>query len=251
MNRRNGRVVISASCALLCATLIHAQGRGGNDWSTSGNDAQRSSWVRTDAKISPAGLAKPGFAFLWKQKLANDSRGLNSLTEAVLMERYIGYRGFRSYAHLGASGDTIIALDSDLGRVEWKQSIGAPGGTAATAACPGGLTATPARVTNAAFPTAQAGRGFGGRGGPAKSGVGEPGEGAVTLAASAPPAGNRGGVPGAPDPAAGRRGGGGGQQRMPTFLYALSSDGKLHAMYVSNGEQPAPAVPFLPANASV
>src|SRR5262249_26323383 len=34
------------------------------------------------------------------------------------------------------------------------------------------------------------------------------------------------------------------------FLYALSSDGKLHAMYVSNGEQPNAAIPFLPANAN-
>ena len=49
-------------------------------------------------------MAKPGFAFLWKQKVAYDDEQLNSLTEAVLMDRYIGYRGFRSLAHLGASG---------------------------------------------------------------------------------------------------------------------------------------------------
>jgi outer membrane protein assembly factor BamB len=246
MKRWNGRVVISSSCALLCASLLHGQGRGGSDWATSGNDPQRSFWVRTDAKISHAGFEKPGFAFLWKQKLGGETHGLNSLTEAVLMERYIGYRGFRAYAHLGTSGDTIVAMDTDLGRIEWKQSIGTPG-TTGTLTCPGGLTATPARATSVAFPSAQAGRGGGGRGGPAKSGVGQPGEGAVTLAAVAPPA-NRGGFPAAPDAAAGRRGGGGGQQRMPTYLYALSSDGKLHAMYVSNGEQPNPPIPFLPAN---
>src|SRR5215471_4449719 len=157
MKPRNGRVVISSSCALLCAGLAYGQGRGGNDWATSGNDPQRSSWVRTDAKISPAGLEKPGFAFLWKQKLASDPHGLNSLTEAVLMERYIGYRGFRSYAHLATSGDTIVALDTDLGRIEWKQSIGTAG-SSGTSACPGGLTAIPARATSAAFPTPQAGR---------------------------------------------------------------------------------------------
>ena len=37
---------------------------------------------------------------------------------------------------------------------------------------------------------------------------------------------------------------------MPSFVYALSSDGKLHAMYVSNGDEPNPAVAFLPANAN-
>jgi outer membrane protein assembly factor BamB len=248
MNRWNGRIVISASCALLCAALVHAQGRGGGDWATSGGDAQRSSWVRTDAKISPAGLEKPGFTFLWKLKLANDARQLNSLTPAVLMERYIGYRGFRALAHLATSGDTIIALDTDLGHIEWKQTIGTPAGGAGTLACPGGLTAGPVRLTSAAFPTAPAGRGGGfGRGGPAKSGVGEPGEGAVTLRALADAAApGRGGIP-AMD--AGRRGGGM-QQRQPGYIYTISSDGKLHLMYLSNGHEPNPAIPFLPANAN-
>jgi outer membrane protein assembly factor BamB len=37
---------------------------------------------------------------------------------------------------------------------------------------------------------------------------------------------------------------------MPNYLYAISSDGMLHSMYVSNGEEPAPAVKFLPPNAN-
>src|SRR5947209_1292864 len=111
--RWNGHVVISC-CALAAGAAVHAQGRGGNDWTTAGNDAQRSSWVRTDPKISPAGMAKPGFAFLWKQKLANDARQLNSLTSAVLMDRYIGYRGFRALGYVGGSSDNVIALDTDL-----------------------------------------------------------------------------------------------------------------------------------------
>src|SRR5215472_3251749 len=105
MKRWNGPVVISSCCALLCAAAANAQGRGGPDWTTSGNDAQRSSWVRTDPKISPASLAKPGFGLAWKQKLSNDPRQLNSLTSAVLLDRYIGYRGFRSLAFVGGSSD--------------------------------------------------------------------------------------------------------------------------------------------------
>ncbi|HYW48008.1 MAG TPA: hypothetical protein VE959_34410, partial [Bryobacteraceae bacterium] len=35
-----------------------------------------------------------------------------------------------------------------------------------------------------------------------------------------------------------------------SWLYALSSDGMFHSMYVSNGEEPQPALPFLPANAN-
>src|SRR5262245_34460774 len=222
MKSWNGQVVISSCCAVWCAVAAYAQGgRGGNDWGTVGNDAQRSGWVRTDPKISPASMQKPGFAFLWKQKVASDTKQLNSLTEAVLMDRYIGYRGFRSYAHFATSGDKVIAFDSDLGRVEWQKSIGTPSAQPGTLACPGGLTASLARTVGVSVPVAgQVGRGGGGgRGGPAKSGVGEAGQGAVTLAAlnqQQMGGGNRGGFPGAPGapgaPAA--RGGGGGQQRM-------------------------------------
>jgi outer membrane protein assembly factor BamB len=249
---------------MLCAVTGYAQGgRGGSDWATAGNDAQRSGWVRTDAKISPASMAKPGFTFLWKQKIAADAKQLNSLTEAMLMDRYIGYRGFRSYAEVATSGDKVVAFDSDLGRIEWQKSIGTPSTQAGTLACPGGLTTPMARMIGTAFPAiAQGGRaGGGGRGGPAKSGVGEPLQGAVTLQAINPQqGGNRGGAnfappgipgaPGAPGAPNAARGGGGGQQRMPTFLYALSSDGKLHSMFVSNGEEPNPAIPFIPANAN-
>src|SRR6185369_10064303 len=94
------------------------------------------------------------------------------------------------------------------------------------------------------------------------SGVGEATQGAVTIqpvAANADAAGGGGrggrggrggGAPGAPDAAAGgppRAPGGG---RMPNFLNALSMDGMFHSMYVSNGEEPQPPVPFLPANAN-
>jgi outer membrane protein assembly factor BamB len=200
-------------------------------------------------------MAKPGFAFLWKQKIAADTKQMNSLTEAVLMERYIGYRGFRSLAHLGASGDKVVAFDTDLGRLEWQKAIGTPSPQAGTAACPGGLTTSLARPIQTAIPTAGGGgRAGGGRGGPAKSAVGEPGQGAAILeqlAAQSQQQGGgragRGGQPGAPGaPAAAR----GPQQRLPSFVYALSSDGKLHAMYVSNGGEPNPAIPFLPANAN-
>src|SRR5258708_37988808 len=110
MKRRNGHVVISCCAvlaAMLSATLAHAQFvRGGGEWTTNGGDAQRSAWVRTDPKISKASMEKPGFAFLWKQKVNNDARQWNSLTPVVLMDRYIGYRGFRSLGYVGASSDT-------------------------------------------------------------------------------------------------------------------------------------------------
>src|SRR5947208_8458541 len=163
MKTRNGQVVISSCCALLYVTGAFGQGRGGGDWTTSGNDAQRSGWVRNDPKISKAGMEKPGFAFLWKQKVNNDARQLNSLTQAVMLDRYIGYRGFRALGYVGGSSDNIVAMDTDLGRIEWKKRLeGAPPPANPTLACPGGMTTALTRPTPTAFPAMQAGRGGGG-----------------------------------------------------------------------------------------
>ena len=253
---------IGFGCSLAWTGMAFAQGRGGSDWMTSGNDAQRTSWVRTDAKISKDSLQKPGFQFLWKVKLNNAPKQLNSLTPPALLERYIGYRGFWSLAFLGGSSDKVFALDVDLGRMEWEKNLasGEQRGSQqqSSPACPGGMTANVTRPTTAALPGAGFGRGFGGgRGGPAKSGVGEPYQGAVTLAEAGAP--RRGGppfpgapvapgAPGAPPPPA--FGGFGGFARTPIVAHALSNDGMLHTMYVSNGEEPERPVRFLPPNAN-
>jgi outer membrane protein assembly factor BamB len=242
---------------LVTASVAHAQFFGGPaDFSTTGSDAQRSSWVRADPKISADALRKPGFQFLWKVKLANDAKQSTVLSPAALLTRYIGYRGFRSLGFIGSSADKIFALDTDLGRIEWQKPI-----ATATSTC--GMTANLARPVSAGFPGAGGGRGFGGgRGGAAKSAVGEPNEGSVTLkemaargVASNPfgpaPAGRGGsnagrgaaGGPGAP-------GGGGGRMRMPSYLHAISSDGMFHSMYISNGDEPEPPIKFLPPNAT-
>ena len=257
------RKVTGLAGAVLLAGAAHAQfGRGGAEWTTSGGDAQRSSWIRTDQKISRESVQKPDFRFLWKVKFDNPPRGLNSLTQAALMNSYIGYRGFRTYSFSGGSSNSVFAVDTDLGRLEWQKTLALAAQPAAeTWACPGGMTASVTRPTSTAFPGAGPG-GRGGRGGPAKSAVGTEGEGAVTIAQAAENAG-RGGraafpppaAPGGRGPNAAGRGGrapgpGGGFGRQPAFVYALSSDGMLHEMYVSNGEEPNPPIPFLPAGAN-
>src|SRR5712692_1204825 len=175
-------LVVSFCCAVFGVTLAQAQRV--MDWTTTGNDAQRSSCVRTDAKISRTTLQKPGFQLAWKLKLNNDPKQLNALLPAALLDFYIGYRGFRSLAFVGGSSDNVFTIDTDLGRLEWQKhfSSSAPQ-QAGSGTCSGGMTTNLARPTRAAFPAAIAGRGgFGGRGGAARSAVGEPNQGAVTLA---------------------------------------------------------------------
>src|SRR5262245_8817901 len=187
--RRFAAVVIICFCFVVAGTSVtEAQGRGGADWMTSNGDAQRSSWVRTDAKISKETIRKPGFKFLWKMKLENEPRQLNSLTPPATLERLIGYRGFRMLGFVGGSSDRVFVIDTDLGRMEWeKQLTSAPPPQVASPECPGGMTANVARPTVAEMPLLAGAPGPGGgfgRSGPAKSAVGVPGKGAVTLAAA-------------------------------------------------------------------
>ncbi len=251
--------ILNALAALAMPENVSAQGRGGGDWNTAGNDAQRSSWVRSDAKISPQSMQKPGFQFLWKLKLANEARQMNSITPPSLVDRHIGYRGFRSFAFIGGSSNAAFGIDSDLGRLEWERRLGPAPAAGGTPGCPGGLTAGIARPSVAAMATGGGGFGGFGRGGPAKSGVGEPHQGAVTLTQVTPPRG--GGPPGGPGGrgpgAPGGRGGpgapggpGGFGARTPVVAYAIAGDGSLYSFYISNGQDSQPPLPFLPPNAN-
>ncbi len=239
--------IVLHAVLLLAAVPAYSQfGRGAGEWSTNGADAQRSSWVRTDAKISVPAIEKGGFGLAWKLKLADAGEQGNAFSgDTVLLNGYIGYRGFRSLGYIAGASGHIYAMDTDLGRVEWQKPLG-PAARPSSAPCSGGMTAGIVRAVSAAFPgMPQGGRGGAGRGNAAKSAVGEPDEGAVTIkelaqreAAMAARAGaNPGRGPGGP---------GGPPRRMPNYIYAISADGMLHSMYVSNGEEPEKAVPFLP-----
>lgn len=242
-------LLIPALCALVGAPVSHAQ-FGAGDWTTTGFDAQRSFWVRSDAKISLADMEKGGFKLVWKTDLNDGSRNQSFVTSPVMLDFYIGYRGFRSLSFTGTGANAVVAMDSDLGRLEWKKAFNAPATPGNSTGCPGGMTSGVARPSTVAYPIVRAARGAG-RGTPAKSGVGEPFEGAVTLKEIA----NR--RPPAPPPPPVKPAPGARRTAAPAspfapriqWLYALASDGKLHSMYVSNGEEPKDPVSFLPANA--
>ena len=254
MRRLAAVLICCLGWGLVWVSVTKAQGRGGTDWMTGNGDAQRSAWVKTDVKISPETMRKPGFNFLWKLKLNNQPKQLNSLTPPSTLERLIGYRGFRMLGFVGGSSDNIFTIDTDLGRMEWEKHLPSTAPSqAGTLACPGGMTTSVVRPTLAALTLLAGGPGGGfGRSGPAKGGVGESGKGAITLAMtpSAPPGpppsqppANRA-RPNPSNPAGGQFG------RGPFLVYALSSDGKLHSMHLSNGADYEPPVNFLPPHAN-
>ncbi|HEY7055165.1 MAG TPA: hypothetical protein VH458_01510, partial [Vicinamibacterales bacterium] len=240
--------VVGCMCALASAVVL-AQGRGGGEWTTSGYDAQRTAWIRSDARLTKQAVQKGEFQFLWKAKFDNDARQLNSLTEPILLDRLIGFRGFKALAFIGGSDDRVFAIDTDLGRPYWttvlNYSANTGGQPAPSRDCPGGLIATPTRRTTLA-PSAFGVGGFGGaRGVRTGSAVGEPGKGAAVL--SQMPA-SRGAAP----PPASREGGG--RVAAVPFggvdpVYAMATDGMLHTLASSNGADQEPPVEFLPASA--
>jgi hypothetical protein len=201
------KAVVILGCALVTAVLVEAQGRGSGEWSTAGGDAQRSAWVRTDARLTKDAVQKGELKFLWKLKLDNETRQLNSLTTPIIMDRLISHRGFKSLAFVGASSERFYAIDTDLARLYWTtvinySSIAPPANS--SWACPGGLIAAATRPTPLVV-SAFAGGGGAGRGGRSGSAVGEPGKGAPNLALIGQASGAGPNDPGA----AGARGAGG------------------------------------------
>ncbi len=236
---RTVRVLLAVLLALTVTSVRDARGqRGGGNWSTTGNDAQRTAWNKTDAKVSASTFEHSGFRFLWKLKLDNQPKQLNSLTQPLLLTNIISYKGFKALAFVGGSSDIMYAIDYDLSKMFWTRRLDSASTTASSLNCPGGLTAVTRSVPFAA-PAADGGRGRGGAppaGAPAGPPPGGPPPGG-------PPPGGRGG----------RGGGGGGGNNAPiaNAIYAVSGSGSIYTLNPQTGEDITPPVRLLPANAKV
>jgi outer membrane protein assembly factor BamB len=237
------RYVLVVICALASA-VGWAQGRNvGFDWPATHADAQRTSWLRLDPNISVENLTKPGFEFLWREKLENAPRQSASLNQGVTMN---GLIGFTPASFVTGVSNNAFAIDNDTGFPVWHRRFDAPL-PAPTARCPGGMTGAAGRVVSLVRdplqlpdpPPARAGY---------RGGIGQPGEGVpMEIARRDGGAALRGVKP--PIPA--RAGGGGGvfAGRYTGPIYVVPSNGTLHAIgQVSSVDVERPA-PFLPPNA--
>ena len=233
----------SAAAAVLCLGAVAGTPARAQDWTTGGYDAQRSSWVRVEGKISADNLRKPGFQLLWKLKLADEATRARALTPPVLIDLVIGYRGFRALGFVGGASDHLVAIDTDVGRIEWERRFasGTPPADGSPA-CAREMTPSLARPTNPALPAPVWGDGGPRAGQSARSAVGDAGQGAVTLAQLDT---RRREVPPAPAKSTGPRP----SPRPFPVVYAVSSDGKLRTLNVMNGADAEPPLPFLPPHA--
>ena len=194
---RAQRLMFVVLTAVLAGSITFAQpGRGGSQWLTALADAQRTSWVRTDDKISVTALSKPGFEQQWKVKLDNQPRGAHGLTQGVTAS---GVTLFVPMSIVAGSSNNVYGIDNDLGYVVWQRHFDAAL-PAATAACTGGITSAATRIVRLDSPTAAGAAGFGGGRGRGivgyRSLLGEPGEGVPAEGRAAGP--GRAGDP--PDP---------------------------------------------------
>src|SRR5262249_3735383 len=134
---RTVRVLLVALLAVAVTGVRYAQGqRGGGNWSTTGNDAQRTAWNKTDAKVSASTFQQSGFRFLWKLKLDNQPKQLNSLTQPLILSNIISYKGFKALAFVGGSSDIVYAIDYDLSKMFWTRHLDSSSTTAGSLNCP-------------------------------------------------------------------------------------------------------------------
>jgi hypothetical protein len=284
---RGQRSMFVVLTAALAASISFAQpGRGGSQWLTALADAQRTSWIRSDDKISVAALSKPGFELQWKSKLDNQPRGEHGLTQGVTAS---GVTLFVPMSLVAGSSNNVYGIDNDLGYVVWQRHFDAAL-PASTPGCAGGITAGPTRIVSLT-PPGPVGNPFGGGGGRGAVGyrslLGEPGEGVPVEGRGAgrgrsgdpsgvappagarganPPAGQRGEARGAaPPPIPAARGGQAGERipgaprmeeggayamlfRPSGVGYVVASDGLLHVLGLPSGKDIQRPAPFLPAN---
>ena len=159
------RVLVMAATMAMAVSVISAQGRGVQHWNTAGADAQRTGWLRTETRISSATLQQPlsgRFQLLWKLKPENQPRQLHTLTQPLILGNLISHKGFKALVFVGASSDSVYAYDYDLGKVYWSQRLNTAGSPPnGTIRCPGALTTiarnTPLNQSAVSAPSALSG----------------------------------------------------------------------------------------------
>ncbi|HEY1759101.1 MAG TPA: PQQ-binding-like beta-propeller repeat protein [Bryobacteraceae bacterium] len=218
---KNFLAAVGFTCVV--GVVVYAQARPAN-WPTFGGDAQRSGWERADARITKDSVKD--LQLLWKMKLENQPKGPRPLLPPLILGNLISYRGFKELAFVASSSDIVYAIDADLGKTFWTKHLEyaslEPPVTGSSATCPGGLTATPTMPPPAA-----------------------PGRGGAPVARGPAPAAGAAPAP-PPVPARGPFAAFG-----AASVYTISSDGRLHKLNTSTGDDQVQPVKVLPSNASI
>lgn len=201
----------SALAVISLACTAMANGQVAMDWPTLGGDAQRTGWAKVDGLITKENVKD--FQLVLKRKFDIKEKGPRSLAPPVVMGRLISYKGFKELAFVTGSSDNLWAIDVDLNRIFWHKHYepapDKPKAANGSALCSASITAVPSLTP------------------PTNFAAGRP-RTAPTAAAGVLAAANA---------------------ASPRPAFAVASDGKLHFVNTSTGEDAIPAVNFLPAGA--
>ena len=221
------RFRLSIFAVLIGATIWAA------DWPMPGGNPQRNGWAGSERKINKRNVSS--LRLLYKYQTDNRSDGMNSLTAPIINGNLITYRGFKEMLIFAGSSDKVFSVDADLNKLIWETQLpykaSTPPRKTFTPACPGGLTApvVMAGSSSSFFDFAARARQM-----PAVRGVRRPRPSPYLppLAQSVYPL-------------------------LPTTLtqldalYVVTSDGYLHVLNSSTGQDLVPPVRFIPPNAKV
>lgn len=222
------RISTLAITGLFCTAPALPQGRP-VDWPGFGGDPQRSGWEKSDSRITKDNVKD--FQMVLKQKLAAAAAGTHSLTPPVVIGQLISYRGFKELAFVAGAGDHIWSLDADVERMFWEKRLTSSAAKSRNATCAGMVTAMPSLTPPVTF---------GGRPRPTPASPGANPGGAARP--TTPPSTVPGAESAGPKPILGSTSFG-----APRPLFAVTSDGKLHVINTSTGDDQMPGIDFLPA----
>jgi outer membrane protein assembly factor BamB len=213
---------------LLAAAIVWAA-----DWPMPYGNPEHNGWAGSERQLSKANVNS--LTLLYKYETDNQSRGLASLTSPIINGNLITYRGFKEMLIFAGSSDRVFSVDADLNKLLWEAHLphaaSKPPTGPPTAACPGGLTA----------PVIMAGS--------SSASLHFAGIAARTPAGKSIKAANP--SPYFPPLAQSI------YPLLPTTLtqldalYTVSSDGYLHVLNNSTGQDLIPSVRFVPPNAKV
>ena len=116
---RNVSFLCILACALAC--LTPASGQSPSEWLTSSGDAARDAWQRSGSDITPANAAK--IKLLWKLKVANMPRGMQSFREPLIVTGVKTADGSHTLAILAGAANDIYAIDAESGQIVWQTKL--------------------------------------------------------------------------------------------------------------------------------
>jgi outer membrane protein assembly factor BamB len=198
-----------------------------------GGNPQRNGWAGAERRINKVNVS--GLRLLYKYQTDNQSHGLDGLSAPIINGNLITYRGFKEMLIFSGSSDKVFSVDADLNKLLWETQLpyaaSKPPAKSSTDACPGGLTAP---VVTAG--SSSASLRFGAIA--ARTPVGK------SVRASRPspyfPPLSHSVYPLLPT-----------TLTQLNALYTVSSDGYLHVLNSSTGEDLIPSFRFVPPNAKV